>query len=406
MLNVAYVTPYFTANTVKFIEAIIMLPNVRLILIAQEPLEKLPDWQQSRVSVFKQVQDVFDKWTLIKVLTDLQKQLGTIDRVLGATEQLQVPMAEARQTLGISGMDPEAAQNFRDKSRMKTLFRENKIPCAHHTLTTNWEEAASFARSIGYPVVVKPQAGAGSQTTFRISNDQEMLNAFSTLAHKAAEGVVVEEFIQGDEFSFDTFMHNGKTLGATINTYNPTPLEVMANPWIQWRVTLRKENKGKAFDEIRKTAKKVHEVLGMKTGMSHMEWFRRKDGSIAVSEIAARPPGAQFTTILSRACDQDILGAWARLMIFDTPFTPDVKYNAGAVYLRGQGEGNITHVEGLQALRSKYADIITDIRIPKPGHGKALNYEGEGFVIVRHANAEVVENALKDFVENVRVHLG
>lgn len=383
-----------------------MLPGIRIILIAQEPIENLPPWQQSRISVFKHVQDVFDKWTLIRILTEIQKQTGTIHRVLGATEQLQVPMAEARQTLGIPGMTPEAAMNFRDKSRMKTLFQENNIPCAHHILTNSWEEASSFARSIGYPVVVKPVDGAGSQTTYRISNDTEMLNAFTTMGHQSAKGVVVEEFIQGDEFSLDSFVHNGKILGSTINAYYPTPLEAMNNPWIQWRVILRKENKNKVFNQLKKISKKVHEVLGIQTGMTHMEWFMRKDGSFAISEIAARPPGAQFTTLISRACDQDVLNAWVRLMIFDTPFVPEPKYTSGAAYLRGQGEGRVTHIEGLQSVRTRYADIITDIRIPKPGQEKSQNYEGEGFIIVRHPSEAVVETALKEIVENVQVKLG
>src|SRR5690606_1576667 len=104
-------------------------------------------------------------------LTDLQKLTGPIHRILGATEQLQVPMAEARLALGIPGMDTDAAQNFRDKSRMKTLFFEKGIPCARHALVNTLEDALRFTRSCPYPVVVKPQAGAGSQTTFKVNHD-------------------------------------------------------------------------------------------------------------------------------------------------------------------------------------------------------------------------------------------
>ena len=59
----------------------------------------------------------------------------------------------------------------------------------------------------------------------------------------------------------------------------------------------------------------------MFTGLSHMEWFRRGDGSIAISEVGARPPGAQFTTLLSFAHDLDFYRAWAELMVHET-FTP------------------------------------------------------------------------------------
>jgi len=200
-------------------------------------------------------------------------------------------------------------------------------------------------------------------------------------------------------------MLNGKVLGQTINHYYPTPLEAMSNPWIQWRVMLRKEHNGRAFDDVRKAGKKAVDILGMKTGLSHMEWFRRKDGSIAISEIAARPPGAQFTTLISRACDFDAIRAWVRLMIYDEPVSTDIKYTSGAAYLRGQGEGRVCSIEGLDTIRTKYGDIITDIRIPKIGQEKSASYEGEGFIIVRHPDSKVVEEALKDIVETVRVVL-
>ena len=72
-----------------------------------------------------------------------------------------------------------------------------------------------------------------------------------------------------------------------------------------------------------------------RTGLTHMEWCRRRDGSIAISEVAARPPGAQFTTLMSYAHDKDMYQAWVELMVFDRFTVPERKYSAGAAYLRG-----------------------------------------------------------------------
>jgi len=405
MIPVAYITPNFTANAVRFIEALTSLHNIRLIVISQESVELLASWQQSRISISRQVPDVFDKWTIIKTLTDLQKITGPVQKILGATEQLQVPIAEARLALGIPGMNVATAQNFRDKSRMKTLFDENGIPCAKHELVNTYESALAFIKRCPYPVVAKPVAGAGSQTTFKVTSDAEMLAAFTQMGHVSADGVIIEEFIVGDEYSLDTFSLNGKVLGQTINQYLPNPLEVVSNPWMQWRVQFRKDSNSKAFEDIRKAGKKALDVLGMKTGMSHMEWFRRKDGSIAISEVAARPPGAQFTTLISRACDFNVLKAWVELMIFDKEIQPEIKYASGAAYLRGEGTGYVSRVDGLDIIRSKYRDIITDIRVPKPGQEKSESYEGEGFVILRHPDQKVVDEALQEIVNTVKVYL-
>jgi hypothetical protein len=62
-------------------------------------------------------------------------------------------------------------------------------------------------------------------------------------------------------------------------------------------------------------------------------------------------------------------------------------------------------VEGLEPIRAKYNDLITDIRIPKQGQEKSMSYEGEGYIILRHPDSKVVEKALKEIVETVKVVL-
>ena len=403
MIHLAYITPYFSPNAIRFLEAIISFHQVRLILISQEPPECLPSWQLSRISLSRVIPDVMDSRTLIRTLSDILQQTGKIDKLLGATEQLQVTLAEARKELGIEGMDVETAHNFRDKSRMKQIFEKEGIPCARHALVFDKDGAIAFTKSCPYPVVVKPVAGAGSQTTFRVNDEIELGNAFDRMGKAAGQGVVIEEFVKGEEFSLDTFSLNGKIIGQTINQYFPTPLEVMNHPWIQWRVILRRDGAQAAFDDIREAGKKALDTLGMTTGMSHMEWFRRKDGSIAISEVAARPPGAQFTTLISRACDFDAVRAWVQLMLFGKTDIPSIQYNSGAAYLRGQGHGRVERVEGVDEIRKRYNDIITDIRLPRPGQEKSASYEGEGYIILRHPEMDVVENALADIVSNVRV---
>jgi biotin carboxylase len=330
MRLVVYITPNFTANTVRFIEALTGIYDIRLIIISQEPVSLLPQWQQCRITISRQVTDIFNSKTLIQELTEIHKQTGDFHRILGASEQLQVALAEVRQVFGVEGMDVETAHNFRDKSRMKLLFEKAGVPCARHALVNVYEQAKEFTKKCPYPLVVKPVAGAGSQATFRVNDDVEMEKAFHVLGNKASDGVIIEEFILGEEYSLDTFSLNGKVLGQTINHYIPTPLEVMSNPWIQWRVILRKEINDPSFDDIRAAGQKALDTLGMKTGLSHMEWFRRRDGSVAISEVAARPPGAQFPTIISRACDFDVVQSWVRLMINNEVSIPKIKYSSGA----------------------------------------------------------------------------
>jgi hypothetical protein len=145
-------------------------------------------------------------------------------------------------------------------------------------------------------------------------------------------------------------------------------------------------------------------ALGMTSGVTHMEWFRRADGSIAISEVAARPPGAQFTTLISYAHDLDLYRAWANVVVFDE-FTPAPRrYAVGAAYLRGQGAGRVKAVHGLDAAR-EVAPLVVESRLPKPGQPHGGTYEGDGYVIVRHSETAVVEQALARIISVIRVEL-
>ena len=180
----------------------------------------------------------------------------------------------------------------------------------------------------------------------------------------------------------------------------------MRNKWIQWCVVSPREVDDPKFDDIRAAGSRALEVLGMDTGLSHMEWFRRRDGSIAISEVAARPPGAQITTLNSRAHDIDFVRAWTQVMIFGTFERPVRKYAVGIAFLRGQGTGRIQKVHGLEQIAREMGSLVVDVKLPVPGAAPSSSYEGDGFIILRHPETIVVMQALQRLISTVKVELG
>ena len=151
------------------------------------------------------------------------------------------------------------------------------------------------------------------------------------------------------------------------------------------------------------------EALGLQTGLSHMEWFRLQGDRIAISEVGARPPGAQITSLLSWAYDLDFYRAWPRLMILDEFDPPARKYAVGAAYFRGQrsapGGTRVRAIHGLEEAQRRFGHLVVEARLPSAGQFASDGYEGEGFVIIRDADSDVVEEALKQIVSLVRVEL-
>ena len=94
-------------------------------------------------------------------------------------------------------------------------------------------------------------------------------------------------------------------------------------------------------------------------------------------------------------------------MVFGTidPFPPR-RYAVGAAFLRGQGQGRVRAMHGIETIGRELGHLICDHKLPDIGQEKAKSYEGEGFLIVRHPETRVVEQALQQIVATVRVDLG
>lgn len=400
-----FVAPFFMDATLRFLRGATALPGVDLTLISQDPLEKLPNDLQARLAGHWRVDDALDPEHLVHAANELQRRFGKAEKIFGPLEQLQVPLAIARQALGFDGHGPDVANNFRDKARMKNVLRDASVPCARHALVGDRDAALAFADLVGFPLVAKPPAGAGGKSTFRIDNAGQLGDLLDRHPPDPRWPTLYEEFVTGTEYSFDSVMCNGDLVWHSISRYMPSPLEVLENPWIQWVVMLPRDISGEEFDPIRSAGEAGLRALGLVTGLSHMEWFQLMDGRIAISEVGARPPGAQITSLLSYAHDIDFYRAWPRLMVLGEFPVPPREYAAGAAYIRGQGRGTVRRIHGLEEAQQRFGDIVMEAKLPKEGQPPSDSYEGDGYVIVRHPETDVVERALTDIVKTIRVEL-
>jgi Carbamoyl-phosphate synthase L chain, ATP binding domain len=405
MVVAAFVAPYLLEATARFVSVAAELPGVRLGLVTCEPVDRIPPHLRQRLDAHWRVGDALDPRQLAWAVSGLAGQLGRVERLVGALEQLQVPLAQVRESLGIEGMDVRTAVNVRDKAQMKETLRAAGVPCARHALVRSAEQATAFADEVGFPLVAKPPAGAGAQSTFRLDDGDMLRGWLAAVPVSDGDPALLEEFLTGDEHTFDSVTIGGSTVWSSIADYRPPPLEVLRNPWIQWTVVLPRDISGPRYAGIHRWGPAAIEALGVADALTHMEWFARPDGSVAVSEVAARPPGAALSSMHGYAHDFDLYRAWAELVILGRFAVPERRFASGTAYLRGMGHGRVRAVHGLDAVQQQIGHLVVEARLPQPGQPAATDYVGEGYVIVRDPDTAVVEDALRRIVDGVRVEL-
>lgn len=400
MRTVVFVVPYPAETSIRFARAFSELKAVRLIGVVQ----KAPTGAAAKpFANFVRVADAFDPRQLIEACEKVRKKYGGLHQIVGVLEPLQVPLAQTRAYFKIPGTDPRTADLFRDKAKMKDALRDAGLPCARHKVVTSLADAVQFVQQVGFPIVIKPPAGAGTKATWRVKNLEELQSVVAAVQPRPNNPTLAEEFLKGREYCFDTLTVKGKVLFENVTRYYPGPLEVLENPWIQW-ACVQPQKLTADLDDARELGRKAIKALGLQTGFTHMEWFRRDDGSLAIGEIAARPPGANFVEMMGFGHDADMYKAWARAITdnaFDGPY--ERRYAVGCAYLRGVGRGRVQRVTGVAEANARVGKLVMKSKLPKLGQPKTDHYEGEGYVIVRHPDTDMVKAAVKTLIETIRI---
>lgn len=410
MPHVVFIAPRFLENTNRYVKAFAEL-DITLSLISGDPATSITPSVRRRIAGHYRVDNCLDPVQLTTAVRAITTSIGKVDRLAGVLEELQEPMAAVRDAVGIEGLTSELARNFRDKDRMKAVLRAKGLPVAKSTLARSRDDIAAFIDQVGYPVIVKPQAGLGSRATYRIENAQELA---ALTPPTATQPVQVEEFVRAREHTCETVTIRGEAVWRCGTRYFPSPLEVLETPWIQYSVMLPREADDPTWTKFHPTnGAALTALFGDKaktaagTALSHMEWFLRDDGTALVNEVGCRPPGVQIMPLMSIAHEMDMFAAWARLIALDE-FTPRPrKHAAGSAFFRGQGNGQkIVAVSGIEKAIERCGDALVEMRTPKVGQPRSAHYEGEGWAIVKHPTTEGVKQALLALIENVQVRYG
>ena len=331
-----------------------------------------------------------------------------IEQVECLWEPYMLLAARIRESFGLPGLSVAQTVPFRDKELMKQAIDAAGIRTPRHAAATSVHGVWEAAERIGYPLIVKPIAGAGSADTYRIDGPEELSTVLPLLRH--VPEVSVEEFIDGEEFTYDTICANGDVLFEHMLWYRPRPLQMKQHEWISPVSLSLRDLDVPDLRAGREMGRAVIAALGFTTGFTHMEWYRKHDGEAVFGEIGARVAGARVADLMNYATDGDVYVAWAEAVVHGRLSRPlERRYNAGAVFKRAQGAGAITRVEGLDKLLAEYGDCVAMIDLLPIGAQRRdwqATVVSDGTVVVRHPELQRVIEMTERFASDLQMYAG
>jgi biotin carboxylase len=387
-MNVLMVSPGFPAEMPFFTRALRQV-GASVIGIGDQPDSALPPIARDSLSAYFKTQSFSDEGAFAGDVLEIAKRIR-LDRIECLWEPLLITVARLREKLGLPGMTVDGTVPFRDKEIMKQKLDRAGIRTPRHASSTTVTGCHEAAERIGFPLVIKPVAGAGGQDTYRVDSAEGLGHVIERVRH--VPEVSLEEFIEGEDFTFDTLCIDGEIKHFNISFYRPRALDLRTHEWISPQTySIRHVDSAEVQPGIRMGIE-VLRALGFRTGVTHMEWFRTPDGGAVFGEIAARAPGSHTVDLMNYACDIDMYRGWAEAICYGR-FTQHIerKYNSGWVFKRAQGQGHIQRIEGLTRLMAELGPYICHVDLLSIGAPRR-NWKqvliGDGMLIFRHPDLE------------------
>lgn len=210
--------------------------------------------------------------------------------VTAATDKPLVMMARVAEKYGYPFYSVETAQWSTDKYQMKQRFLEGGVPCARGRLIAKVEEADDLY----YPLIVKPRDNSGSRGVKLCRNKEELQEAMQeALQYSHLDTVLVEEYIEGQEYSIEGLHYEGKSevIQFTEKTTTEFPYNVELAHKQPANLTENQKN------DIRVLVSKIASCMHFENCPSHTE-LKINERGIFIIETSPRLGGDYITSTL------------------------------------------------------------------------------------------------------------
>lgn len=221
---------------------------------------------------------------------DVVEKYGIDAIVTAATDKPLVMMACVAEKYGFPFYSVETAQWSTDKFQMKQRFLDGGVPCAKGRLVKSAEELNDFV----YPVIVKPRDNSGSRGVKLCRNEKEVQAAIDeALPFSHLDTVLVEEYIEGQEYSIEGLHYNGRN--EVIQFTEKTTTEFPYNVELAHKQPANLTDGQK--EAIRTVIDKIGNCMHFENCPSHTE-LKINDRGVFVIETSPRLGGGNITSHL------------------------------------------------------------------------------------------------------------
>jgi len=348
-MNYVFLSPQFPSNYKNFAIAL-KNEGINVLGVGSDPYDNLEDSLKNVLKEYYRVDHMEDYNELVKACGYFTFKYGKIDRIESHNEYWLETDAKLRTDFNVSGFKVEDLPRIKMKSKMKEVFVKAGVPVAKGILVHTIEDATKFIKTVGYPVCAKPDNGVGASNTYKINNDSDLENFFST---KPPQVYFMEEFVTGEIHTFDGIVdREGKVVYMNSYIFGTGIMETVNGGLDQFY-----HNQRIIPDDLIKYGTNTVREFGLKERFFHIEFFRTTSNKLIALEINVRPPGGLSLDMFNYASDIDVYEKYAKMVAGkQIEDCPEIKYYCGYVGIKDVETSSL--VNSKDKVHQKYKEVI------------------------------------------------
>jgi biotin carboxylase len=271
------------------------------------------DWPRR---ILEEVVTMPDGLTLEQVTNTVTYLARTrrFDRLVALDEFDMETVAALREHMRIPGMGWTATSHYRDKLVMREEAQRAGALVPEFTRVLVHRELHEWMERVPAPWVLKPRAEASAIGIRKCHEAAQVWRALEELGDRQSS-YLLERFVPGEIFHVDSIVSEGKVVFAAVSGDGKPPMQVMHEGGVFTTRVIDRESE-EARDLTRMNAE-LMPALGMRSGVTHAEYIRGKDGKTYFLEAAARVGGAFIANVVEAATEVNLWREWARIECAD-----------------------------------------------------------------------------------------
>jgi len=265
-----------------------------------------------------------------------------------ATDMPMRAVARACEVCGLPNISLETAIKATDKGEMIKAFEAAGVEHPWYFIVHNIDVLKKTLDNVTYPCIMKPTDNAGSRGVV-LCHDRAELESNYEYSHRESRGgdVIIEEYLQGPEFSVEVLVVDGEPHVLQITDKLTTGAPHFVEMGHSQPTGQSEENKVR----IRDLACRAVKAVGINIGPAHVEMILTKDGPKMV-ELGARMGGDCITThLVPLSTGIDMVGCTIKLACGEKVDIEPKFLKGSAIRYFETPLGKIKEIEGIEEAR-------------------------------------------------------